>query len=479
MILLLASVASLLAAEPIPLDMPRAQPYLVREGERRYLEDRYNVLDLWVSRTVDGRWMDDDGRVFTYSTLAIQPPSVISESSQLTRSSYTRSSGAMKADDLPSRRRAISLISPVEIADESEKMRITPNDFKKVEFWHGTNRTAIVCAFLSKKDLLWRLATWHLAEGDDFDEMLEIFSDELFEKKKPLWENLSRHAWKERDVSSDKKKKIGEMERERNLLRDDARHSVAAYSSWRTTEAKEFAVLDELSGARSFITSLTNEFSQMLRSYAATVPSPLDGTNTLCVARIFASRERYLEALEADGLTNLMWSAAYWSPLRRELVAYRPLDGDGALMKTIRHEAFHQYLTYACSAIAPSPWLNEGYAQYFEEGSSGANALQLKGIHAYFPLLPKILFSDYDQFYSGTDEERRIKYQLALSIAIFIERGAVKVRFKPFENLKRDYVSALLDTKDMLKATEKAFKNKETLELFLAEWLDYWEEIGG
>lgn len=148
-------------------------------------------------------------------------------------------------------------------------------------------------------------------------------------------------------------------------------------------------------------------------------------------------------------------------------------------MKTIRHEAFHQYLTYACSAIAPSPWLNEGYAQYFEEGSSGANALQLKGIHAYFPLLPKILFSDYDQFYSGTDEERRVKYQLALSIAIFIERGAVKVRFKPFENLKRDYVSALLDTKDMLKATEKAFKNKETLELFLAEWLDYWEEIGG
>jgi hypothetical protein len=148
-------------------------------------------------------------------------------------------------------------------------------------------------------------------------------------------------------------------------------------------------------------------------------------------------------------------------------------------MKTIRHEAFHQYLTYACSAIAPSPWLNEGYAQYFEEGASGTHPSQLKGVHAYLPLLPKMLFSDYDEFYSGTDEERRVKYMLALSVAIFLEHGAPKVRFEPFKDLKRDYISALLETKDMFKAMEKAFKNKETLEKFLDEWLEFWEEKGG
>lgn len=479
MIFLLASVASLLAADPIPLDMPRAQPYLVRQDARRYLEDRYNHLDLWVSRTVDGRWVDDEGRVFIYSTLSFQPPSSFSESSVLTRLSFTRSVGGVKEDDIPSRRRAIELISPIVIADEMSKPRITPHDFSKVEYWQGTNRTAIVCSFLPRGDKVWRLATWLLADEDDFDARLEDFNRELFEKKNPLWKELSRHAWRETSDFTKKKKEISEMERERLLLRDDARHSVRAYPSWRVTEADEFVVLDELPFAEAFIVNLTNEFSEMRQSYAATVPSPLDGTNTLCVARIFSSRERYIEALEADGLTNLIWTAAYWSPARRELVAYRPSNGDEALLKTIRHEAFHQYLTYACSAIAPSPWLNEGYAQYFEEGASGTHPSQLKGVHAYLPLLPKVLFSDYDEFYSGTDEERRIKYILALSVAIFIEHGAPKVRFQPFKDLKRDYISALLETKDMFKATEKAFKNKETLELFLDEWLEFWEEKGG
>ena len=30
---------------------------------RRYLEDRFDRLDLWSSRAVDGRWLDDEGRV--------------------------------------------------------------------------------------------------------------------------------------------------------------------------------------------------------------------------------------------------------------------------------------------------------------------------------------------------------------------------------------------------------------------------------
>ena len=54
--------------------MPRAEAYLVKEGSRLSLEDRFNAMDLWVSQSVDGRWVDDDGRVFVLAHLDVAPP---------------------------------------------------------------------------------------------------------------------------------------------------------------------------------------------------------------------------------------------------------------------------------------------------------------------------------------------------------------------------------------------------------------------
>ena len=60
---------SLFFTNPAPLDMPRAEAYFVREGGLRRLEDRFDRLDMWTSRAVTGRWVDDDGRIFTLATL--------------------------------------------------------------------------------------------------------------------------------------------------------------------------------------------------------------------------------------------------------------------------------------------------------------------------------------------------------------------------------------------------------------------------
>lgn len=468
MILLLATVSSILAADPLPLDMPRAEPYLVREGSRRYMEDRFNRLDLWVSRTVDGRWMDDDGRVFTYSTLREFPPSRMSADTTLTRSAYVRSAGPVAEDDVASRRRAAEMIAPADLAAECTEARMKTRAFSEIEYWQGTNETFIACTFRPRHDDTWRIATWALVEGDEFDAMHEKFEEMLFRMDGSIYEKMQSlpSAGPERGGT------------EREYLRADAGHSVAAYSSWHVTDADEFTVLDELPGGGAFIDSLTNELSVMRRRYSETLPSPLDGTNVLCVARIFSSRDRYLDSLEVAGITNMLWSAAYWSPVRRELVAYLPEGGASALLKTFRHEAFHQYLTYACSAIAASPWLNEGYAQYFEEGPAGTPPESVTGVSACAEMLPALFAAGYREFYSGTAEERRIKYLLALSVACFLEHGAPKVRFEPFKNVKRDYIEALLETKDMRAATLKAFRDRETFDLFIDEWREFWENLG-
>ena len=63
--------ASIFFATPSPLEMPKAQAYLVKEKGVSRLEDRFDRLDLWISRAVDGMWHDDDGREFMLATLGI------------------------------------------------------------------------------------------------------------------------------------------------------------------------------------------------------------------------------------------------------------------------------------------------------------------------------------------------------------------------------------------------------------------------
>ena len=155
--------------------------------------------------------------------------------------------------------------------------------------------------------------------------------------------------------------------------------------------------------------------------------------------------------------------------------------GEAELLKTVRHEAFHQYLSYAGAMNTAAPWFNEGYAQYFEdEESSNWGAAFPDGrpskeeLRELAKFLPSVFAMDYAQFYSGTPAERSLKYRLAWSVARFIEKGASEVRFQPYRNLKRDYMAELLKTGDMAKATEAAFGGTGAMKRFIADWEKYW-----
>jgi hypothetical protein len=459
--MMLVLALSLFFTEPAPLDMPRAEAYLVKEKGEYRLEDRYNRLDLWTSQAVIGRWMDEDGRIFSLSSLAYALPARGADE-VLTRSAYVKERVKIDKRDFKRLRWAVEALSPVSLPEKGEAPRQLSRGYKDIDYWHGTNRNAIVCAFLPEKGEHWFLAVWELAAQDEHDEMLGIFTKEFLEAD---WRGRLKLSVAGKEVSG-----------ERELLRRDAKHSVAAYERWRCTDAEEFSILDELPYGDGFITALTNDMTVMRGIYSKTIPSPINSSNVLCVVRVYADRESYIEAAGED----MSWSAAYWNPLRRELVAYLPDEGESKLIKTIRHEAFHQYLSYACSMLAPSPWLNEGYAQYFENDDGGSwgegMAITPQWIDAAAPMLFDLFKMDYAQFYSGTDEERHLKYRLAWSVAYFIEKGAHKVRFNPFENLKRGYMSALLETRDMHKATERAFGDMQRLKKFVEEWKRFWKK---
>ena len=465
--------ASLFFTTPAPLDMPRAEAYLVTDSKGvRRLEDRYDVFDLWLYRAVDGRWIDDDFRVFVLASLDVLPPALYGAATE-TRSSYEQERVPADARDEEQLRTMVDLLSPVQPAEDFLRPRQNPRGYKDVRYWHGTNTSAIVCSFLPEKSGFWRLATWELSAGDDFTEMLERFEDRFLAGRE--WEDVATSGGEPGPKARTSRGRKRYVPSERDLLRRDLRHGVAAYPGWRMTDAAEFAVVDCLAG-RGFIDVLTNDFPVMRAKYAAAMASPLDGSNTLSVVRIYSSRDDYLEAA-GEGM---QWTAAYWSPRRRELVAYLPEAGEKELLRTIRHEAFHQYLSYACSMVAASPWFNEGYAQYFEDTEDDRWEVDVtaEGLNALEDMIPALMDMDYGEFYGGTDAERRLRYRLAWSIAFFIEKGAPEVRFRPFENLKRDYIEGLLDSHDMRKATAAAFGSADGLGNFISEWKKFWLRRG-
>ena len=469
---MLLVVLSLFFTDPAPLDMPRAEAFLVREDGVSRLEDRFNRLDLWVSQALIGRWTDEKDRMFLLSALDTCPPSV-SRSVTLTRAEYEARKVSMKrvranADFPAAFRDAIAILAPCIVMEKPRSPRQLPRGYKEVYYWqNSTNYSDVICTFLPEQTNIWFLAAWHLAEGDDYATQMAAFEDQFLRNEfKPFLANLQPSTFNLQPSA------------ERELLRRDARHSIAAYSNWHFTGAEEFAVLDDLP-SRGFVEALTDDFPVMRAKYAAAIPSPLDGSNVLSVVRIYENRDEYLDALETDGMTNMLWSAAYWSPQRRELVAHLSLDGGEELMRTIRHEAFHQYLSYASSMIAASPWFNEGYAQYFEDDESAdwgeGFDLSDENIDRMSVAISGVLMMDYEQFYGGSDLERRFKYRLAWSVVRFIEKGADDVRLKPFDGLKKRYMDTLIETRDMQRATSAAFRDADLLKKFVSEWKKFWK----
>ena len=476
-------IASLFFTNPAPLEMPKAEAYLVKEGEVMRLEDRYDTLDLWTSQTVLGRWEDDDGRSFIVAKIDTVAPKFAE--AKITREEYLKrkvpiftrrkgSGSATSSAELSLRDDAIEKLMPFDLPGESErtgpKQRI--RGMKDVLYLEGTNRSDVVCTFLPEEFKDWYFVDWTLLDGDDFDWAKECFEKQFLSKWSEIVESELPSETIPRSDSGSKDAFVSNSERE--LLRADAHHSVTNYQSWHWTDSAEFTVLDDLPAVFRFIPTLTNDLATMRRRYAEVMPSPIDGSNVLAVARIFGDRDEYLDAAGED----MSWSAAYWNPERRELVAYFPEGGETELVKTIRHEAFHQYLSYATSMVSAAPWINEGYAQYFEDENSDDWQLAQAGdfdLEKLSTLIPGVLGMDYERFYAGTDLSRRIKYRLAWSIAFFLEKGAPTIRFEPFKNLKRDYIVALLEYRSMSAATVAAFGSRDRIDLFVSEWLKFWK----
>lgn len=81
---------------------------------------------------------------------------------------------------------------------------------------------------------------------------------------------------------------------------------------------------------------------------------------------LFAKRADYLNFAGAAG-AHLRSTGGVFLPGKNVLAAFLETQGRDALRRTLQHEAFHQFAYLSISDRLPI-WLNEGMAQYYEEG---------------------------------------------------------------------------------------------------------------
>ena len=470
-------------AKAEPVKMPRATAYLKSGDEGQWLEDRFDVLDMWLSEAVRARWRDDEGNRMCICRIPRKIPGDSSGETR-TRTDFTSryEEAVLGPKDLDSLDEAVYMLSPVYVMRRVSPRRSQRQNMDALWQYETTNENAFVFAFRPRAErrvcVDWYMVSF-VSDDLDADEKIDEWLDEV-EWVAPEERDGVRV---ERRKARRRRRPDDRAQTEAELLAEAYRRNVVNYADWHFTSVTNLVVVDNMVeiDRRPFIAALTNGFPRMQAAYRAILPSPLVCDTHIAAMRVFGSKNEYLAYVGSD----MKWSAALWSPQHRELVMYLPERGFETLLRTVWHEALHQHLDYACSMIQTPPWFNEGHAELFEHTHFDmdgnvvfdfdpevaqfiqANAAELAD------QLPALLAMDYKEFYGGTNEERQMKYRLAWSLAYFLQVGAPEVRFQPFKDLRMDMMKATVRTGRRDEAT-RAVLTDDLRKILVDEWFAFW-----
>ena len=266
-------------------------------------------------------------------------------------------------------------------------------------------------------------------------------------------------------------------------VRVEARKSIENYDDWWITETEGYVILSDVdsSTGKTFVSDLQDTMPALKAAFMKLVP-PLTREPDISSIRIFRDRTDYIRYVGV----NHAWSGGLWMPARRELVLLHSMDSH-TLLRTLRHEAFHQYLSYAYCMIAAPPWMNEGHASLFENASVSSKgkvtldedekkvALLLDNMDVVIEALPDLFKADYAGFYSGTSGQRQLKYAMAWGIIYYLQKGAVQERNTPFKTLLPDLASALVETRKYPIANEHVLETI-SMSVFQTNFSEFWRQ---
>ena len=248
-----------------------------------------------------------------------------------------------------------------------------------------------------------------------------------------------------------------------------------------TNECYRFMTdLDRAKGAK-FINDAMRIMEAMRKSYEFYVP-PQKKVG-LCTVRVFKTLAGYREYRASTGEDDKM-SCGLWDPSRDELLI--AAENREQAQNTMRHEAFHQYLSYATGVGNHSMWFNEGHACFFEnvKYNPAKNTVKVldEGSRArwvskdparYANAIRSVIRMPRQEFYSG---DVNFNYCTAWAIVYFLEKGAyTSDAFAPYRRIVPAYLELTAGGMDPDAATVQAWKSVEGRDV-AADFLKFWKE---
>ena len=439
---------------------PKGQTWMFRRGTEKRTETHYDAREIWYGHECGAVWKDKKGNQLSLATPTAFCPDFDEGHAKREdiMSRMAEDADTFKDPDDEALARWASEFSEKEVkAGALVKCEVSPHsDIRLVDFGDGSRGAAFFRT---------SAGTWHYAE----------FRLAQAAKQKEL-EGLMRQFLK--GVAIDKSKA--------------AAGGIVMEGKWMTLEVPGYRFKTDLSRSQgmAFVKNAGRIMGAMQAAYRRYVPPQKElGVSTI---RVFATREGYNEYIkDATGEAGDR-SIGLWNPSREELLI---LDlGNSArndTLKTMRHEAFHQYLYYATGNGPHAVWFNEGHACFFETVSYDAKknyvriqddpqdrrpAAVASDPERFAKLVKNILMLDHEAFYDGTLHEVNERYSAAWAAVYFLQKGSHAFKeFADYEGVVPAYLKAMKEGKSAREATRIAWEGVAHRD-FVADFLKFWSK---
>lgn len=235
---------------------------------------------------------------------------------------------------------------------------------------------------------------------------------------------------------------------------------------WWRSENDQYVFLTNLDRAKGvkFIDDAMKLMTAMRKAYERHVP-PMKPIGK-CTVRVFKTLADYREYLQDSDSAEMMFSCGLWSPAREELLIAAEDVKDA--QKTMRHEAFHQYLHYATGRGDHATWFNEGFATFFENvkynpakktvkviDEGNRPAWVAKNPERYARHIKDLIRMGREEYYAG---DINFNYVTGWALLYFLEKGAyVSEEFAPYRKVVPAYLAAMKDGVSAQEATIRAW----------------------
>lgn len=418
----------LAGSQGVPAATPESRRYVVTRGDEKRDFQLYFVRDLWRLRAFAGEWRDKRGNVMRLARVKSLIPSDVPAAFSSMPDGQGEKDAIEKALDAAER----------EFTGEPLELEV----WKKC--WGGFG------------------------------------SGKIFEVKGRRY--YVEFEFAEAVKPGDEEKLFKAFERSVSSVTSNSSGAVSSMKWWET-ENPLYRFLTDLDKAKGgkFVKDAMRLVEAMRKSYEFYVPPqrPIGK----CTVRVFRTRKGYYDYRAATGDDDQM-SCGLWDPRREELLISAE-DREQA-QRTMRHEAFHQYLFYATGNGNHAMWFNEGHACFFESVKynpaknvvkvvdEGNRAKWIDTDPVFFAnRIPAVVRMSHREFYEG---DVNANYCTAWAIVYFLEKGAwTSDAFAVYRTILPKYLELTAKGVGSAEATVKAWSVAAERDV-AADFLKFWRE---